>query len=48
MIFKDDRLNSYKYDPSCEIKDDKYSSYELCKELERISEAVLRYGKNRI
>ena len=24
MIFKDDRLNSYKYNPSCEIKDDKY------------------------
>lgn len=48
MIFKDDRLNSYKYDPSCEIKDDKYSSCELCKELKRISEAVLRYGKNRI
>lgn len=48
MIFKDEKLNSFKYDPSIEVKDEQYSAYELCKELERIGDIILQYKSNRI
>lgn len=48
MIFKDEKLNSFKYDPSIEVKDEQYSAYELCKELEKIGDIILQYKSNRI